>query len=274
MDVSGFKIPRHWWGKIIGGVLGLMKGSLSGAIVGVVLGHIVDRMIFGMSGGQRTRQLFFRSLFACLGHVNKADGRVTQAEITSAENLMRRLGLNEEERGNAIRAFNEGKAADYDMEGFLQEFVRHTMTRADLRQMFMEILLEGAAIDGSISSKEQAVLVRAATALRIPPAHFAAMFNAFVGAAGAGYGQGQGNAGGGRRTAAYNTLDQAYAALGVSNKVSDADIKKAYRKLVGQYHPDRLVSQGLPEEMMEKAKSRVRDINLAYDQIKQSRGFK
>jgi DnaJ like chaperone protein len=82
-------------------------------------------------------------------------------------------------------------------------------------------------------------------------------------------------AGGGRRPAtSVASLDQAYAQLGLTRKASDAEIKKAYRKLVSQYHPDKLVSRGLPEEMMEMAKTRVRDINTAYDRIKQARGFK
>jgi DnaJ like chaperone protein len=69
-------------------------------------------------------------------------------------------------------------------------------------------------------------------------------------------------------------MAQAYAHLGLEASASDTEVKKAYRKLVSQYHPDKLVSRGLPEEMMDIAKSRVREINAAYDQIKQSRGFK
>jgi DnaJ like chaperone protein len=69
-------------------------------------------------------------------------------------------------------------------------------------------------------------------------------------------------------------LDQAYAQLGLTSDASDAEIKRAYRKLVSQYHPDKLVSHGLPEEMMEAAKKRVREINTAYDRIKQARRFK
>ena len=59
----------------------------------------------------------------------------------------------------------------------------------------------------------------------------------------------------------------------MTRKASDAEIKRASRKLVSQYHPDKLVSRGLPEEMMEVAKNRVREINTAYDRIKQARGF-
>jgi DnaJ like chaperone protein len=90
--------------------------------------------------------------------------------------------------------------------------------------------------------------------------------------AGGGY---SGTAGGQQRAGRQiGSLAQAYAQLGLDSKVTDAEVKKAYRKLVSQYHPDKLISRGLPEEMMELAKTRVREINTAYDQIKQARGFK
>jgi DnaJ like chaperone protein len=69
-------------------------------------------------------------------------------------------------------------------------------------------------------------------------------------------------------------LPQAFAALGITESATTAEIKRAYRKLIGQYHPDKLVSRGLPEEMMTKAKARVREINAAYDQVKLARGIK
>lgn len=267
MASNSFPIPRHWWGKIVGGLFGLAKGGLSGALVGLILGHVIDHMLFGGSGKEKTRRIFFTSLFACLGRVNKADGRVTEAEIASAENLMRRLELDEEERRLAIRAFNQGKAADFDLEGELQQFVSFTRMRGDLRQMFIEVLLEGAALDGRISAAEQQVLARVANAIQIPPAIYYAMFNAFTASRG-GPGASRGAA------PAVASLEQDFAALGLSKDASDQEIKRAYRKLVSQYHPDRLVSQGLPEEMMETAKNRVRDINLAYDRIKAARGIK
>jgi len=276
MQASSFRIPRHWWGKILGGTLGLLKGGFSGVLVGLFLGHLVDRMIFGLSGKTRTRQLFFTALFGCLGRVNKADGRVTEAEIASAERLMKRLELNDEERRGAISAFNRGKAPDFDLEGELQQFVSYTRVRPDLRQMFMEILLEGAALDGQISRPEQEVLVRAANTIQIPPNIFYAMFNAFTASHGPGSGPGPGQ-GGPRGYAGASqtpTLAQDYAALGLKESASAQEIKRAYRKLVGKYHPDRLISQGLPEEVMERAKERVRDINLAYDRIKAARGIK
>jgi DnaJ like chaperone protein len=259
-------IPRHWWGKIIGVFLGLMRGGISGAILGGFIGHMIDGFLLNLSGGGGTRQVFFRALFSTLGHINKADGRVTQAEINAAKELMRRLQLNPDEVKRAILYFEQGKDRSFRLEQNLREFAQHTMMRHDLRQMFIEILLDGASADGTISSAEQAVLARVCTALHIPAELFAAMLNARRG----GGGSYQKQQGAGSRL----PIHQAYAALGINDKASDADVKKAYRKLVKQYHPDKLVSRGLPEEMMEKAKERVREINGAYDQIKQSRGFK
>jgi DnaJ like chaperone protein len=144
------------------------------------------------------------------------------------------------------------------------------VVRQDLRQMFMEILVEAAFTSGRISPQEHAVLLRVARDLKIPGQLFSAMLNA-RGPAG-----NYGSDSGGRRASPSGaaTIDQAYAQLGLTAKATDSEIKRAYRKLVSQYHPDKLVSRGLPEEMMEIAKTRVREINTAYDQVKQSRGFK
>jgi DnaJ like chaperone protein len=91
MDSNSIKIPRHWWGKIIGGVLGLFKGGLSGALIGVLLGHMIDRFIGGITGVGDTQKAFFAALFSSLGHLSKADGQVTDTEIRMVESLMQRM---------------------------------------------------------------------------------------------------------------------------------------------------------------------------------------
>ncbi|MFT5139838.1 MAG: DnaJ like chaperone protein [Lysobacterales bacterium] len=259
-------IPSHWWGKIIGAFLGLMRGGLSGAILGAFIGHMADRFFSGLSGGNGTRQVFFKALFSTLGHINKADGRVTPAEIAAAQELMLRLQLNAEEKKRAIAYFELGKSVSFQLEQALRPFAQHTMLRHDLRQMFIEILLDGASADGTISAVEQAVLARVCSTLHIPAELFSAMLNA----------RRSDNGGYSRQQSPNRKLpiQQAYATLGIKGSATDAEVKKAYRKLVSQYHPDKLVSRGLPDEMMEKAKTRVREINGAYDQIKQTRGFK
>lgn len=266
MNTGQLGIPRHWWGKIVLGVLGTIKGGLFGLVFGLIAGHMLDRFLGALFTRGRYREVFLHALFACLGHISKADGRVNEKEIAAAERFMRRLQLDTEERKAAIRQFNRGKAADFDLEGELQEFARFTAHQRDLRQMFMEILLEGAATDGVIAAPEQQVLLRVARAFNIPTMIFEAMMNAFRASHGSGGYRGP--------TKAVQSMSQAYAALGLNADASDSEVKKAYRKLVAQYHPDRLVSQGLPEEVMDRARQRVLEVNAAYDRIKQSRGFK
>lgn len=276
MSSSSFNIPRNWWGKIIGGVLGLFRGGISGAIIGAVVGHIFDRIFNAVTGVSGTQESFFRALFSTLGHISKADGRVTPVEIRAAETLMQRMQISAEERKRAIGFFNEGKRIGFNLEEALRPFLKHSVVRPDLRQMFMEIVLDASFADGNLNDAELNVLVRLATMLRIPGHLFNAMLQARQFAPGQqGPGQGYGP-GAGRRgsVAAQGALTQAYAKLGLKDGASNSDVKKAYRKLVSQYHPDKLISRGLPEEMMEVAKTRVREINTAYDQIKQAKGFK
>ena len=272
MAIESFKIPRHWWGKIIGAIIGLFRGGLTGALIGALFGHMVDRFIAGIAGVGSTQESFFQALFSALGYLSKADGQVTQAEIRMAESLMQRMRITGEDRQRAIGLFNQGKQEGFDLEAALRPFAQHSAMRFDLRQMFMEILVEAAFGSGQPSMAEQAVLLRVARELRIPAQVFAAMLQARQGGAGARQGGSAG--GGGGAGVIRGSLDQAYAQLGLKPGASDAEVKRAFRKLVSQHHPDKLVSRGLPEEMMELAKTRVSEINTAYEQIKKARGMK
>ena len=157
MSNTGFKIPGHWWGKLIGGIIGLLRGGITGAIFGALMGHMVDRFLSGLGGASRTRDAFFGAMFSTLGHISKADGRVTKAEIAAAELLMRRMQLSEDERQGAIRYFQQGKERDFDFEATLREFARHSMLRHELRIMFIELLIEASLSDGNLSQGEQAI---------------------------------------------------------------------------------------------------------------------
>ena len=268
MSSSGFKIPGHWWGKLLGGVIGLLRGGFTGLIFGAFLGHMADRFFAGLSGTNRTRDTFFTAIFSTLGHINKADGRVTKAEIVAAELLMRRLQLSEEERQGAIKHFQAGKERGFDFEATLREFARQSMLRHELRIMFVELLIEAALADGKLSQAEQAILMRSCVVLHIPANVFSAMLHTR---------QGGGNYSYNHQQAPINrgqSIQQSYDALGIKADASAQEVKRAYRKLVSKYHPDKLISQGLPDEMMELSKKRVREINAAYDKIKASREIK
>ena len=82
----------------------------------------------------------------------------------------------------------------------------------------------------------------------------------------------QSHFGGGQVTTAA-ALDDAYKALGVGKDSTDAEVKRAYRKLMSQYHPDKLIGQGMPEDMIAMATEQSKEIQVAYDMIKKSRNL-
>lgn len=254
-----------WWGKVIGGTLGLFLGGPIGALLGAALGHSIDSGVEGLSynplggGAEKTQMAFFTALFAVLGHLAKSDGRVSVAEIRVAESLMDQMRLSKEQRRVAVRLFTEGKRANFPLEEVLEQFASVAGRQRNLQQMFLEILIDSALIDGPVTADERRVLARTCVVLGFAPAELEQMINM----------RAQG------RRASANPKQPAfdpYAVLGIESKASDADVKRAYRRLMSQHHPDKLVSKGLPEEMMDIAKQRVRDIRQAYDLIKQQRG--
>lgn len=274
MASTNFNLPRFFWGKLIGGIIGLLRGGITGALLGALFGHMVDRFIQGIAGVQGTQEAFFEALFCSLGYLAKADGQVSPSEIRMVENLMQRMQISGADRQRAITFFNQGKQPGFRLEAALGNFARMSLARRDLRQMFMQIMVEAAFSSDGLTTPEQHVLEQIARELHIPASMLAAMLQARQ--SGGSYSAGGPGQGGQRAGAGVQrgTLPQAYAQLGLTSSASDAEVKKAYRKLVSQYHPDKLVSRGLPEEMMDMAKNRVRDINTAYEQIKQAKGIK
>ena len=152
--------------------------------------------------------------------------------------------------------------------------------RFDLIRMFLEIQIQAAFADGSLHPNERDVLYVIAEELGISRAQFDQFLRMMQGGAqfGGGYQQqsaGAGGAGGGWQQAQRGpTLDDAYSVLGVKSSDDAQTIKRAYRKLMSEHHPDKLVAKGLPPEMMEMAKQKAQEISQAWEMIKEARGFK
>jgi len=260
-----------WWGKLGGGAFGFMRGGPRGALLGAVLGHNFDRGLglegaAGAGGGdtERVQAAFFTATFAVMGHVAKADGRVSPEEIALAEDVMRQMQLQPEQRKVAMRLFNEGKQPDFPLADVLHQFRQECHRRTSLIQMFLEILIATSMADGRIDEAERGVMLAVCQQLGIPRPYFEQLL-AMVAAQ-------QHFAGGEPAASSRSQLNDAYAVLGVSANASDDEVKKAYRRQMNQHHPDKLVSKGLPEEMMKIATEKTREIKAAYELIKRSRG--
>ena len=268
------------WGKLLGGFFGFMFGHFLGLILGVWLGHRFDvavgrnfNMQDGILGGRgnsaEKQKVFFETAFSVMGHLAKSKGQVTQTDIQVANAYMDQMNLHGDARTQAQAAFTKGKTADFALVETLQEFVRVLHGERNVLQMFLAIQVQVAGSDGEIDQNEQAILYTIAETLGFSRFELDRLIQMI---------QGQQHFNrGGQSGQQYNKADSeadAYKMLGVENTVSDKEIKRAYRKLMSQNHPDKLASKGLPEEMMQLAKEKAQDIQKAYEVLRASRGFK
>ncbi|AJR00605.1 DnaJ-like protein DjlA [Enterobacteriaceae bacterium bta3-1] len=276
----------QYWGKLIGLVLGLMSGTgFWGVVLGLLIGHMIDKSrqikSTGYFSNQAQRQaLFFSTTFQVMGHLTKSKGRVTEADINLASALMERMQLHGAARTAAQQAFREGKQPDFPLREKLRELRSICFGRVDLIRMFLDIQLRAAFADGSLHPNERAVLYVIAEELGFSRVQFDQFLSMMEGGRqfGGGYqqqGQYQQQGGfGGYQRRSGPTLADACKVLGVKPNDDATTIKRAYRKLMSEHHPDKLVAKGLPPEMMEMAKQKAQEIQAAYDLIKKEKGFK
>lgn len=249
---------------VIGAVIGLLFGKFPGLLVGAALGYFASRILRHNLLGrlQVVQTQLLDSTFSIMGALCKADRVVTRDEIKVVESLFDRLHLQGEQRTAAKAAFNRGKAPDFDVDTAVDRFARVARGRGPLLQLFLQLQCIAVAADGQVHPAEHEMLVRIARRLGLTEQDVAQL-EALLRMASSG----PSTAG----TPTRDRIDSAYAALGVSPDASDSDIKRAYRRLMSQNHPDKLASRGLPESMREIAEERSREINTAYDLIKESR---
>ena len=250
---------------VIGAIIGVLAGGIPGLLVGGLIGYgagvVLQRSVVG--GLQVVQSQLIDSTFAVMGALCKADKVVTRDEINAVEQVFRMLKLHGEPREQAKAAFNRGKQADFDLDAAVDQFARISRGRGPLLQLFLQLQCMAVAADGRVDPAEHAMLVRIARRLGLSEADVSQL-EALL------------RAGGGGSTAAgsapaQDRLADAYTALSVTPETDAAGIKRAYRKLISQNHPDKLASRGLPESMRAVAEERSREINSAYDLIKSAR---
>ncbi|WP_286049584.1 co-chaperone DjlA [Rheinheimera sp. KL1] len=169
------------------------------------------------------------------------------------------------QKQEAQAAFRHGKQADFPLLEQLAEFKSAYRTRPDLLLMFLEIQISTAYVDLNLSSAEQRILTQVASALGISASQLEQMISRYE--AEARFAKSSQNG----ATDTIDRLADAYKILGISAESSEATVKKAYKKLMAQHHPDKLMSQGLPLELMDVAKQKTQDIQAAYELIRKQR---
>ena len=247
---------------VIGGLIGFLVGRFTGLLIGAAIGYGVAyalRQFVIKSGLGAIQSQFLNSTFAVMGALCKADGQVTGDEIRVAERLFDRLRLSGEQRQAAKAAFNRGKAEDFDLDAEIAALRRASRDNRSLLQLFLQVQLSAIAADGVLHDNEREMLLRVARALGLPDAEIQRLEAMLRGGAA------------GPAEKPQKELDDAYDILGLDSSATDAEVKKAYRRLTNQNHPDKLASQGMPESMRDIAEERTREIRKAYDTIVEAR---
>jgi DnaJ like chaperone protein len=271
-------------GKVVGAIIGLLLfRSPWGAIIGAILGHFYDQSLAtarrtGGSGGAGVLEIgerFFTATFEVMGHVAKADGRVSEAEIAAARKVMAELRLDGAQIHAAIAHFTRGKSRDFDLQTVMEEFSGACANRPDLIRVFLEVQVR-AALEGVDMKGPAALAIQKVADLldvsRIELAHMEAVLRLRREQFRADPRNGNNGSAGQAPPRSGMQLNAAYQVLEVDPKATDEEVAKAYRRQLSKHHPDKLKANGLPDSMLEHAKQRTQQIIEAYELIKSTRG--
>ncbi len=267
MNIAG-KLAGAFFGYLISG------GSIWGLLIGAYFGHIFDR---GLAQGDfsaaftsaknraEIQQVFFKTVFSLLGHVAKADGHVSSEEIQAARTIMQQMRLDEQQTQRAIGYFAEGKQVEFYPDRCIEEFKKISHHNRALSQMLLEILIFSALADGKLDNNEERILLTISEQIGYSQQDYQRLVQMVMGQqhfhqTGSGQAHYQ-------QQSTEDALKEAYAVLAVSESASDSEVKKAYRRQMNQHHPDKLVSKGMPEEMVKIATEKTQEIKSAYELI-------
>jgi DnaJ like chaperone protein len=248
------------WGKIIGGVAGFALGGPLGALLGAIAGHAADRRLEqaepaaeledrSLDDRSATRQIAFTIAVIVLGaKMAKADGVVSRAEVAAFKEVFH---VPAHELKNVARVFDQAKQDPAGFEPYAKQIARLFRKDHPVLEELLDGLFHIAKADGGVHEAEIAFLRNIADIFGLDETDFARIREGHLGP------------------------DKAdpYTILGTNRMASNEEIKQAWRKLVRDTHPDKLMAQGLPQEFVELANEKLATINAAYDKVAKERGI-
>jgi len=235
-----------WMGKMLGGGIGFMMGGPIGAVLGAVLGHhTMDSGNF-LDQDEERHGIYFVTTFSMLGKLSKADGQVSPEEIEVVERIMTdSLRLPLQARQFAIKIFNTAKDSRETFEDYARQFYGAFHDHPEVLVSLVDLLLRISHADGVLHPAEDRLIEQAVDIFGIGPEYQQVK----------------------ARYSNTNDLDKCYATLGANHGESLKDIKKKYRRLAMEFHPDRVQSKGVTPELALLAEERFKEIQQSFDVV-------
>ena len=234
-------------GGLVGGMIGFTFLGPLGALIGSVVGSRMGRnSVRRKNPNNFDHQVaFFAALFACLAKIAKADGQVTKEEINKIEDFItQKFNLDGEQRNFAINIFQKAKDDNVSFDAYAKQLASLLKSSPNSLMIFYELLFELAMADGELHPNEEKLLRKVPKIFGFNVGLYDQLFQKY-----------------GLKTQNF------YEVLGVSKKMSFDEIRKIYLKKRREFHPDKLISKGLPEELIEKAQEKFIEIQEAYEEL-------
>lgn len=274
-----------WFGKIVGGIFGWLIGGPLGLVAGLTFGHAMDKasamedgerggthsrfQVFSSmrNAGDRSQLIFFVAAFSMLARIATSDdSKVSDAEYRKVLDFIDRdLQLDAYSRSSALRVFQAALRTEGSFEDFALQFQQHFSTQTGLILLMMDILYRVSTADGPPGPRARDMLAAAERIFMLPPDVRESLRARYLGAS-----SGQ------KSRASYVPAGNSkpYEVLNISPEASDEDVRRAYRSLSREFHPDMIASKGLPQEFSKFAEAKFLEIQEAYEEIKRRRGLK
>ena len=232
------------WGSLIGGMIGFSLGGPFGMLLGSLIGGKVSRARArgGFSAQAQGQRIFALSLIVLSAKLSKADGQVSREELIAVKD---KLKIPENEIDEVGKIFNQAKEESAGYEPYAKQIAQFYKGNINVLEEVINILFYIAEADGNVSESELNMIQ-----------HIAQIF---------GLNQSQFNS----IKESRKSSDKLNPYIVLESKPEDElrDIRKKYLKLSKEHHPDLLLSKGVPQEVIDESKKKMRAINSAWDKI-------
>lgn len=263
-----------YWGKIIGTLAGVATLKPWFVLLGLGVGHWFDTRFtagyrrFEQQGASigRLPEEYMRPLFQTIGHLAKADGRVSEDEIRATRSVMHRLGLGPAHVRNAINWFDEGKNPAFPLQPTVRHLRRVAARKPEQRQLFVRLVLEVVLAKNRMSQAERSLVWTICSEFdigRVELAQLETMIRAQRGFK-------QSPAG----DLDAQRIRKAYATLGIDESATNDEVIKAYRRAMNKSHPDKIAADNPDRAVIVAAENRTREVRAAYEMLKSRRSIR